>query len=34
VKKAIAKLLQHPLVKKADSFVRKWDGELTQDLVL
>lgn len=34
MKKAIAKLRQHPLVKKADSFVRKWDGKLTQDLVL
>ena len=34
MKKTIAKLLQHPLVKKAGSFVRKWDGELTQDLVL
>jgi anaerobic selenocysteine-containing dehydrogenase len=34
MKKVIAKLLQHPLVKKAGSFVRKWDGELTQDLVL
>jgi anaerobic selenocysteine-containing dehydrogenase len=27
-------LRQHPLVKKADSFVRRWDGKLTQDLVL
>ena len=34
MKKAIAKLRRHPLVKKADSFVRKWDGKLTQDLVL
>jgi anaerobic selenocysteine-containing dehydrogenase len=34
MKKAIAKLRQHPLIKKADSFVRKWDGKLTQDLVL
>ncbi len=32
--RTIAKLRQHPLVKKADSFVRKWDGKLTQDLVL
>jgi assimilatory nitrate reductase catalytic subunit len=34
MKKAIAKLWQHPLVKKADSFVRRRDGKLTQDLVL
>ena len=34
MKKAIAKLQQHPLFQKADSFVRKWDGKLTQDLVL
>src|SRR6266478_2699552 len=34
MKKAIRKLRQNPLVKKADSFVRKWDGKLTQDLVL
>jgi anaerobic selenocysteine-containing dehydrogenase len=34
LKKAIARFRQHPLVKKAGSFVRKWDGKLTQDLVL
>ena len=34
MKKAIARLRNHPLVKKADSFVRKWDGKLTEDLVL
>jgi anaerobic selenocysteine-containing dehydrogenase len=34
MKKAITKLRQHPLVKKANSFIRKWDGRLTQDLVL
>jgi assimilatory nitrate reductase catalytic subunit len=34
MRKAIAKLLKNPLVKRAESFVRKWDGELTQDLVL
>jgi anaerobic selenocysteine-containing dehydrogenase len=34
MKKAVARLRQHPAVKKADAFVRKWDGKLTQDLVL
>jgi anaerobic selenocysteine-containing dehydrogenase len=34
MKKAIAKFRQHPLFKKADSFLRRWDGKLTQDLVL
>jgi anaerobic selenocysteine-containing dehydrogenase len=34
MKKAIAKLRQHSLVKKAGSFVRRWDGKLTRDLVL
>jgi anaerobic selenocysteine-containing dehydrogenase len=34
MKQAIAKLRQHPLVKKAGSFVRRWDGKLTQELIL
>jgi anaerobic selenocysteine-containing dehydrogenase len=34
MRKAIAKLRQHPVVKKAGSFIRQWDGKLTQDLVL
>jgi len=34
VRKAIAKLRQHPVVKKGDSLLRQWDGKLTQDLVL
>ena len=34
MKPAIAKLREHPLVKKAGSFVRRWDGKLTQELVL
>ena len=25
---------EHPLVKRVDSLIRQWDGELTQDLVL
>jgi anaerobic selenocysteine-containing dehydrogenase len=34
MKRAAAKLREHPLVKKVDSLIRQWDGELTQDLVL
>jgi assimilatory nitrate reductase catalytic subunit len=34
MKKAIAKLRQHPLVKRAGSLVRRREGRLTQDLVL
>jgi len=34
VRKAIAKLRQHPVVKKGDFLLRQWDGKLTQDLVL
>ena len=34
MKQAIAKLRQHPIVKKADSFLRRRDGKLTHDLVL
>ena len=34
MKPAIAKLREHPPVKKAGSFVRRWDGKLTQELVL
>jgi len=34
MKKAIAKLQQHSVVKKVNSFVRKRDGKLTEDLVL
>jgi assimilatory nitrate reductase catalytic subunit len=34
MKRAIAKLRQHALVKKAGFFVRRRDGKLTQDLVL
>jgi assimilatory nitrate reductase catalytic subunit len=34
MKKATVNLREHPLVKKVDSFIRLWDGKLTQDLVL
>jgi assimilatory nitrate reductase catalytic subunit len=34
MKEAVARLRRHPLVKKVDSFVHKWDGKLTEDLVL
>jgi hypothetical protein len=34
MKRAAAKLRKHPLVKRVDSLIRQWDGELTQDLVL
>ena len=34
MRKAAAKLREHPLVKRVDSLIRQWDGELTQDLVL
>ena len=34
MKKAVGKMREHPLVKKVDSFIRLWDGKLTQDLVL
>jgi assimilatory nitrate reductase catalytic subunit len=34
MKKAKVNLREHPLVKKVDSFIRLWDGKLTQDLVL
>jgi hypothetical protein len=34
MKRAAAKLREHPLVKRVDSLIRQWDGELTQDLVL
>ncbi len=34
MKRSAAKLREHPLVKRVDSLIRQWDGELTQDLVL
>jgi assimilatory nitrate reductase catalytic subunit len=34
MKKPTLNLREHPLVKKVDSFIRLWDGKLTQDLVL
>ena len=34
MKKRVAKLRGHPLVKKVNSLIRQWDGRLTQDLVL
>jgi anaerobic selenocysteine-containing dehydrogenase len=34
MKRSTAKVRQHRLVRKANQFIRKWDGKLTQDLVL
>jgi assimilatory nitrate reductase catalytic subunit len=34
MKRAVAKMLQHPLAKRVDSLIRLWDGKLTRDLVL
>jgi assimilatory nitrate reductase catalytic subunit len=33
MKKATAKMREHPLVQKVESLIRQWDGKLTHDLV-